>query len=201
MTGFPAHVDRPNGYWTFVAQLLRNPRQVSALAPSSQRLGRMMARQLPVSAARVAEFGAGLGNITAEILNVGIAPDELFAFELNPVFARHLRTALPAVRVVNAPAQEMDTCIPGKVDAVVSGLPLLSMPAGMQHDIVAAAFRGLRPDGVYIQFTYGPFPPLQQAVAQALGLAFTRTVRVWGNVPPATVYVYRRCRSQVSRPA
>jgi phosphatidylethanolamine/phosphatidyl-N-methylethanolamine N-methyltransferase len=178
----------------FSGQLLRHPRQVSALAPSSPALCRMMARQLPRSAVYVAEFGPGLGNVTREILRAGVAPQNLRLFELNSVFCEQLRDLFPGVTVVNAPAQSMTASAATPVNAVVSGLPLLSMPRGVQRQIVSAAFGGIVEDGVYIQFTYGPTSPLHASVTRELGLTFTRTVRVWKNIPPATVYVYRRAR-------
>ena len=49
-----------------------------------------------------------------------------------------------------------------------------------------------RPGGRFIQFTYGPQPPVAESVQQALGLAVHRGDFVLRNVPPATVYVYER---------
>ena len=66
------------------------------------------------------------------------------------------------------------------------------MSPAQQSAILGAAFSRLVPDGVYIQFTYGLFPPLHAEIAARLGLEFTRTARVWRNLPPAVVYVYRR---------
>ena len=183
---------------TFSAQLLRRPREVSALAPSSRHLCRAMAAQIPHSARRVAEFGPGTGNVTREILGVGIEPGNLSLFEVNPAFCGLLREAFPAVAVFNEPAQNLALAGPEPLDAVVSGLPLLSMSVGTQEAIVSAAFSRLGEDGVYIQFTYGPVSPLRESIAARLGLAYTRTRRVWLNLPPATVYVYRRARSAVS---
>lgn len=179
----------------FSAQLLRRPREVSALAPSSPALCRMMAAQIAPSARRVAEFGPGTGNITREILDAGINPAELFLFELNPTFCRLLREAYPGVSVFSEPADRLALAGGEPFDAVVSGLPLLSMSSGQQEAIVSAAFSRLGSDGVYIQFTYGPVSPLRESIAARLGLAWTRTRRVWLNLPPATVYVYRRARS------
>ncbi len=154
----------------------------------------MMARQLQLHAVRVAELGPGLGALTREILRAGIAPANLALFELNRTFCDQLRIAFPEVTIVNAPAQALTADGVAPFDAVVSGLPLLSMPRAAQSDILSAAFGTMADDGVYIQFTYGLFPPLQRAIARDLGLSFTRTARVWRNVPPATVYVYRRAR-------
>ncbi|MBB6464370.1 phosphatidylethanolamine/phosphatidyl-N-methylethanolamine N-methyltransferase [Aminobacter lissarensis] len=179
----------------FAAQLLRRPRQVSALAPSSPTLCQLMAGQLPRWARRVAEFGPGTGNITREILKLGIDPGELFLYEVNPVFCRMLRDRHPDVTVFYEPAEALAYHGPQQVDAVVSGLPLLSMSAAQQQAILTAAFSRLGPDGVYIQFTYGLFSPLRRSVADSLGLEFTRSPRVWRNLPPAVVYVYRRKRN------
>ena len=71
----------------FTGQLLRRPRQVSALAPSSRRLCALMAAQLPAWGRRVAEFGPGTGNVTGEILRRGIAPEDMFLYEINPTTA------------------------------------------------------------------------------------------------------------------
>lgn len=178
----------------FTGQLLRRPRQVSALAPSSQRLCALMAAQLPVWARRVAEFGPGTGNVTGEILKRGIAPADLFLYEINPTFCDILRERHPGAAVFSEPAEALSRTGPDALDAVVSGLPLLSMSPTQQAVILGAAFSRLVPDGVYIQFTYGVFPPLRASIASRLGLEFTRTARVWRNLPPAVVYIYRRTR-------
>lgn len=181
---------------TFAAQLLRKPREVSALAPSSPTLCQLMAGQIPRSARRVAEFGPGTGNITREILKLGIAPADLFLYEVNPVFCRMLRERHPDVSVFDEPAEKLASSGPAHVDAVVSGLPLLSMTSSQQQAILSAAFSRLGPDGVYIQFTYGLFSPLRKSIAESLGLEFTRSPRVWRNLPPAVVYVFRRKRNR-----
>lgn len=180
---------------TFSAQLLRRPREVSALAPSSARLCRLMAAQIPASARRVAELGPGTGNITREILKVGIEPGDLGLFEINPTFCLMLQEAYPAVNIFNEPAERLALTGPEPLDAVVSGLPLLSMSAAQQEAILSAAFSRLSGDGVYIQFTYGPVSPVRDGILQRHGLTHTRTRRIWLNLPPATVYVYRRART------
>jgi phosphatidylethanolamine/phosphatidyl-N-methylethanolamine N-methyltransferase len=182
-------------FTAFAGQLFRRPREVSALAPSSPSLCRLMAGQLPRWARHVAEFGPGTGNITREILRLGIAPADLYLYEVNPAFCRILGERHADVTVFNEPAQELAFTGPLQLDAVVSGLPLLSMTAGQQQAILTAAFSRLVSDGVYIQFTYGLFSPLRKSVAEKLGLEFTRSPRVWSNLPPAVVYVYRRKRN------
>lgn len=177
---------------TFSAQLVRRPREISALAPSSPTLCKLMAAQIPEWARRVAELGPGTGNITREILAVGIEPANLSLFEINPSFCMILRERHPGITVVNEPAERLALAGSEALDAVVSGLPLLSMSAAQQEAIVAAAFARLSAQGVFIQFTYGSASPLREGIEQRLGLVHARTRRVWLNLPPATVYVFRR---------
>ena len=78
------------------------------------------------------------------------------------------------------------------VGAVISGLPLLSMPPHLRESIVQAAFDILAPDGVYVQFTYGPKPPLSPEQLARMGLVVTQGPKVWANIPPARVFRFHR---------
>jgi phospholipid N-methyltransferase len=66
------------------------------------------------------------------------------------------------------------------------------MPVGTQRAILDEAFACLRPGGRFIQFTYGPQPPVADVVVEGLGLQVHRGDFVLRNMPPATVYVYER---------
>ncbi len=176
----------------FLRQLLNNPRQISAIAPSSPRLARAMAEGLGPHSGRVVEFGPGTGRLTEAILAAGVAPRDLTLFEMNEDFVQHLRRRFPGVEVVHGPAQmASQTVLPG-VARVVSGLPLLSMPPALRAAIVGAAFDVLAPGGEYVQFTYGPNPPFPPEQAAAMGLRIRPGRRVWANLPPARVYHYSR---------
>ncbi|MEI6099937.1 MAG: methyltransferase domain-containing protein, partial [Alphaproteobacteria bacterium] len=139
----------------FFRQLLSRPLQISAMAPSSRGLGRAMAAPLRPGN-RVVEFGPGTGVLTHAILAAGIKPADLTLFEFNPAFVSHLRQTFPDVTVVNDGAQTAPAHVAPGVDAVISGLPLLSMPLEIRENIVRAAFQILGPRGIYVQFTYGP---------------------------------------------
>jgi len=182
----------PSDLALFIRQLVRRPQQVVALSPSSAELARAMTVNLTPATGRVAELGAGTGKLTRAILARGVAPADLTLFELNPDFCTHLRRTFPGVTVLNQGAETLDsTCAPG-LGAVISGLPLLSMPNAVQRAILQGAFNRLRPEGRFVQFTYGPRPPLSQEVRQALGLGYDRGEKVWGNLPPARVYHFFR---------
>ena len=83
---------------------------------------------------------------------------------------------------------------------MISGLGLLAMERGLVARILESAFACLRPDGRFIQFTYGPMSPVPESVLQPLGLCMRRGEFVLRNVPPATVWVYQRSQSKVIIP-
>jgi len=176
----------------FLREALRNPRRISALAPSSPALARAMAAGLGPRSGPVVEFGPGTGRLTEAILAAGVAPQDLTLFELSGDFVRHLHLRFPGVRVVHGPAQEAPGLLGPVAARVVSGLPLLSMPPELREDIVAAAFRVLAPGGEMMQFTYGALDPLTGGQMARLGLVMDRGPRIWANLPPARVLRLRR---------
>lgn len=182
----------PSDLSLFLRQLIRRPQQVVALSPSSADLARAMTAGLSPATGRVAELGAGTGKLTRAILDRGVAASDLTVFELNPEFCDHLRRQFPGIEVINDGAETLGgRCTPG-LGAVISGLPLLSMPSTLQMTILQSAFNLLRPKGGVVQFTYGPRPPVDEKVRQTLGLSARRGEMVWGNLPPARVYHFTR---------
>jgi phosphatidylethanolamine/phosphatidyl-N-methylethanolamine N-methyltransferase len=141
---------------------------------------------------KVVEFGPGTGRFTEALLQRGVPPENLTLFELDEEFVDYLRAKFPGVTVHQRPAQEAAELVGGDVAAVISGLPLLSMPPEVREGIVDAAFRILSPRGRYVQFTYGPRAPLPPDTIAALGLTVNKGHKVWANLPPATVYRFRR---------
>ncbi|MEO5614429.1 MAG: hypothetical protein ABIR04_05845, partial [Cypionkella sp.] len=78
------------------------------------------------------------------------------------------------------------------VEAVISGLPLLSMPMAVRESIVKAAFEILGPNGTYVQFTYGAKPALSTEQLGRLGLKVIAGPKVWLNIPPARIFIFQR---------
>ena len=62
----------------------------------------------------------------------------------------------------------------------------------MRRAIVGAAFDVLKPDGEYVQFTYGPRPPVSDQMIEELGVKVNKGHKIWANLPPARVYRFRR---------
>jgi phosphatidylethanolamine/phosphatidyl-N-methylethanolamine N-methyltransferase len=172
----------------FARRLFLNPRQVSAVAPSSRYLARAMAEGLGPNTGRVVEFGPGTGQLTRGILGTGVPPENLALFELDADFVAHLQQDFPGVAVHHLGADKAHEVLPPGVGAVVSGLPLLSMPGPVCTAILASAFRILAPGAPYVQFTYGPKPPVPARILDELGLRVETGRKVWANIPPARVY-------------
>lgn len=180
------------GSGIFFKQLLRNPRQISAIAPSSRHLGRAMAEGLGPDSGRIVEFGPGTGSLTRAILERGVRPADLTLFELDADFVGALRRQFPGVTVHHAPADAAAGLIEPGVGTVISGLPLLSMPPEVSAPIVAAAFAILAPGAPLMQFTYGRGPSVPEPIVRELGLTYRQTAFVWRNLPPARVHAYRQ---------
>ncbi len=141
------------------------------------------------------EFGGGTGALTREIIATGLPLGQLEVVEIDAELAQGLRKRLPGVRILETPAQTVSAQAAGGLagyQCVISGLPLLAMSKPLQQEILAEAFLLLRPGGLFVQFTYSPFPPLAREVQAALGLEVTRIGTVLRNVPPASVFAYRR---------
>lgn len=175
----------------FIGQLLRKPHQVVALAPSSRALAMQMAATLDPDGGPVIELGAGTGRITQAIIDRGIPASNIHAIEMNPVFCKNLAQEFPGLNIYQRSAAEVGDLPIDGVQAVVSGLPLLSMSHGLQHAILTGAFACLSRNGSYIQFTYGPKPPIHAALRDRLGLTWSTSRKIWGNLPPARVYRFQ----------
>lgn len=190
---------RRRGAWTFFRQWLKNPLRTAAVAPSGRELAAAMLAELPAETHRVIELGGGTGALTRALLAYGIPGDALLVLELNEELHAHLHARFPDVRIELGDARDLADVAArngflasGPTDAIVSGLGLLAMPRETQRAILESAFACLRPDGRFVQFTYGPQPPVAADVVAALGLTVRRGDFILLNMPPATVYVYCR---------
>lgn len=184
----------------FLREWLNDPMAVASVAPSSPALARLMVAEIGPATGHVVELGPGTGVFTRALLARGVPEEKLILIERAPAFAAMLRVRFPKARVVLGGAEALRRHIadgpePG---AVVSGLPFLAFPASLQLRILCAAFSCLAPRdpktgrGIFVQFTYGHFPPARTAVAERAGLTATCIGRTVRNLPPASVYRYER---------
>lgn len=175
----------------FWHSLIRNPRRVAAIAPSGAALAELMTSEISARNAPVIELGPGTGVFTQRLIERGIPQDRLILVEAGSDFSAQLAVRFPRARLLNMDAGRLRSRVLDhgeKAGAIVSGLPLLSMPAPLVLRILKGSFGLLRDGGAFYQFTYGPRAPVSGAMLSRLGLEARRIGRVFRNLPPASVY-------------
>lgn len=177
----------------FLRGLVRSPRAVGAVAPSSQVLVKAQLDAARLEDARViVEWGPGTGVFTHAII-ARMRPDaRLFVFEINSLFVANLRRDLldPRVTVVDRSAAESRDVLRAHgvpfADVIVSGLPFTSLPQPVTHAILRAALVVLRPGGVFVTYQYST---LLRRTLQHYFPSLHIAAFVLRNLPPAWVFV------------
>jgi phosphatidylethanolamine/phosphatidyl-N-methylethanolamine N-methyltransferase len=171
----------------FVARFLAHPQRVGAIAPSGPHLTAAMAAAADVSG-DVLELGPGSGAVTRALLARGLLPQRLTAIEYDGLFAASLRTRFPGVCVLQGDAFDFAALTGGMpFAAVVSSLPLLNYPRDQGRSLIAAALSAMPKGAPFVQFSYRWRAPVEPPVGATVSLA----ARIWRNLPPAAVWVYR----------
>lgn len=194
MARSPVALERDPHRAVFFRSWLRDPFHVASIAPSSRWLAKLMATGIEPGA-RVIELGAGTGTLTTAILDRGVRPEDLYLVEQHPEFVAVLRRRFPGVTVVAADAAHMAAMIGelrGRVDYVVSGLPILWFNREKKAAILAEVFTLLKNDGRLQQFTYLGRPPVGPRLRAQLGLRASLIGIAPMNLPPAFVYEFTR---------
>jgi phosphatidylethanolamine/phosphatidyl-N-methylethanolamine N-methyltransferase len=178
----------------FIRSWLERPLSTGAVTPSGRVLARTMARYVnPGMAGPVVELGPGTGPVTEALVAEGVAPERLVLVEFNPTFCQLLRTRYPAATVVQGDAYRIRRLLAGLLQqpaaAIVSGLPLVTKPARTRLRLLRDALELLRPGAPFVQFTYAVVPPIPNRLA---GVRAEASERIWKNMPPARVWVYRK---------
>jgi phosphatidylethanolamine/phosphatidyl-N-methylethanolamine N-methyltransferase len=177
----------------FIRSWLEKPLATGAVAPSGRLLARTMAAYVdPQADGQVIELGPGTGPVTEALVEQGVDPARLTLVEFNPNFCRLLRSRYPAATVVQGDAYSLQRLLGGLLrqpaSAVVSGLPLFTKPLKTRMRLMYDAFGLMAPGAPFVQFTYAMVPPIPKALA---GVTAEASERVWLNLPPARVWVYR----------
>ncbi|RTL92812.1 phospholipid methyltransferase [Ancylobacter aquaticus] len=197
----PSPKERPDEV-RFLQSWLQNPLRTGAVSPSGRALARTMASFVdPEQDGPVIELGPGTGPVTAALIARGVAPERLVLIEYNPEFCKLLRLRFPTATVIQGDAYNMARTVDGHLDgpcaAVVSSLPLFTRPAPERHGLLDQAFGLSAPRAPFIQFTYAVVSPVPLAPER-----FDAHVsqRIWANLPPARVWVYRSTAQRAAAP-
>lgn len=177
----------------FIATWLQHPLKVGAVSPSSRALARALAAEVdPSIPGPVIELGPGTGPVTEALVARGISPERLVLVEYDPEFCTLLRRRFPGATVVEGDAYALNETLTGIVKepaaAVVSSLPLMTRPLSVRVRLLNAAMRLLRPGAPYVQFTYAMNAPIPSRHRR---YRVSSSPRIWMNLPPARVWVYR----------
>ncbi|WP_183664281.1 class I SAM-dependent methyltransferase [Phyllobacterium trifolii] len=181
----------------FFRAWLSAPLRVASVTPSGRALSSLMTAEISAKTGTVIELGPGTGVFTEALLQQGVAEENLVLIEYGEDFAAELSLRFPTARTIQMDAAKLRK-LPlqpsAPVGAVVSGLPLLSMPIRKVHAILEGAFSHLRHNGAFYQFTYGPRCPIARPLLDRLGLKAKYIGYTLANIPPAAVYRISRRR-------
>jgi phosphatidylethanolamine/phosphatidyl-N-methylethanolamine N-methyltransferase len=188
------------GHLLFFGALVRNPRAVGAIVPSSVYLARRMVNDL-ASASRVVELGPGTGVITREILARTGESGSVLAIDTDQGFVDRICGTWPGIDCVCASAETLPALMAERgwheVDHIVSGLPFATLPAATTRLILDGVRQVLRVGGTFATFQYvhayrlPPAAAFRREASARLGCQ-PSTHLVVRNVPPALVLTWHR---------
>ena len=181
--------------FAFIRSWIEKPLSIGAVTPSGKALARTMARYVdPATAGPVVELGPGTGPVTEALVERGIDPARLVLVEFNPTFCRLLRPRYPGGD--RGPGRRLHICsrlLDGVLTRAGGGGRV--RPAAVHQaaeDAAAAARRGLRADaaGRAVRAVHlHAISPIPRSHGRVRAEA---SERIWRNLPPARVWVYRR---------
>lgn len=167
---------------------------LGSIVPSSRYLIRRLLREVDWRSVRtVVEFGPGVGNITAAVLERMPDQGRLIALDTNEEFITALRRTItdPRLVAVNASAEHVRHVVThhrvASVDCVISGIPFSMIPRPVGSSILKQVEQLLSPRGTMLvyQFSAAVKPALQEVFAEV------EQEFEWLNILPAHVF---RCR-------
>ena len=178
----------------FIRSWIERPLSIGAVTPSGKVLARAMARYVdPSSSGPVVELGPGTGPVTEALVEAGVSPSRLVLVEFDPSFCRILQARYPEATLVQGDAYSLrrllETLLIQPAAAVVSGLPLVTKPIRERWRLIRDAFDLMVPGAPFVQFTYSVASPLPKRLG---GFTAEASERIWMNLPPARVWVYRK---------
>jgi phospholipid N-methyltransferase len=203
-TGTAAEAEQRSAHRAFLAAALRRPATMGAIAPSSPRLGAVLASVVPSTGKPVVvELGPGTGAVSAVIAEKLPPGARHLAVELDPDMVEFLRRIHPDLEVVHGNAADLGELLAERgiasVDAIICGLPWALFDDATQTSLLSEISRAIGDTGAFTTFAYlhGMTLTAARRFRRTLRSTFEEvlvTATVWRNLPPAFVYVCRRPR-------
>ncbi len=185
----------------FFRHWLKNPLGIAALTPSSDKVGRSMAREIDLSRpGTVLELGGGTGGVTRGLIDAGCPIERLAVIEREPALAGYLQHRFQGLRVICGDACDCAVLLAEagieRLAAVVSSLPIKWFPRPAQRAVLEGCFERLGPGGSFVQLTNALASPLPAA---ELGLEGVEVRRIWAHFLPVQIWRYRRRTTEIGR--
>ena len=192
----PLGKDRFEDEARFLRSWLERPLVTGAVTPSGKLLARTMASYVdPRVPGPVIELGPGTGPVTEALVRRGIAQDRLVLVEYNPEFCKLLKRTLPeaprscratpttsarALGEASRRAGRRHRVEPAAVHQAARAAPRAALRGAGRH----ASGRALHP--VHLRGGAADPDPVAASTRRS------GSNRVWLNLPPARVWVYRK---------
>ncbi len=150
----------------FLAEYIKHPQTIGAVAPSSKYLAEKMIENIDFeNCSVIAEYGAGTGIFTAEVIRHKKRDTKFLVIERNERFYRILRRRFAKCRnvyVIHGNAQNlrkyMQKCGADRIDCIISGLPFVSLPHKISERVLAETRKIIaQSGGKFITFQYTLF--------------------------------------------
>lgn len=181
----------------FLGQFLRSPARIGSICPS----GKFLTHALASAAlgtkdelqGLIIDLGAGSGVVSRELLESGVSPERILAVDISRHFKKTFSKLCHGLVLHTGDARHLDKIISDycpalPLQAVISSLPLRTMPERIVSEIMHETRKVLRRrGGVLVQYTYAFW--LHAALAP-YGFWLARRRFVAGNIPPALVEIY-----------
>ena len=183
-----------------LAEFLKHPRKIGAIAPSGKHLSAKMMTPIDFTSAKViVEYGPGTGSFTKELIARRRSDTALILIEQNEAFCEQLRASfgdMPNFYIVHGSAenvgQYLEACGVHSADYIVSGLPFTSLPAAVSDNILNATKLALGREGKFITFQYS----LVKKKFMERYFQMADCLKVIQNLPPAFVLVMKNYDGQ-----
>lgn len=159
--------------------------------PSSQFMTEKVLAPIDFQKARlIVEYGAGVGNISIEILRRMRKDAKLLVFELNEDLSKFLQEEYDDDRFIASgrSAEDVEDVLNeynlGKADYIISGVPFSTMPPTVATNIMKATKDVLKPNGKFLVYQF------RSKVVEFLKPHFKHIDRTYEivNVPPLKIF-------------
>ena len=173
---------------SFFLELIKNPLQISTLAPTSKGAGDLIVDLAEVDNARtIVELGAAHGNITKQILKSMKKDAKPYSIELNrKLFEKLSKIKDKRLTPIHGDASNINLLLKNhgveKADCIISTLPLVTLPKEVEKKVIKNSKKIL--NGPFVQIRYS------NLYENNLKKEFSKIERhfVGKNLPPTFIY-------------